>query len=326
MSRRLSHVLLTLVKELRESLRDRRTLAVMILFPLVVYPLLSLLAAQVAVSRDRAREARPSLVAVAGTGSARDDSGGPDSRATQAAHPGRAGQPVRCRGRPAGRLGPSRRGQRQPRGDRVRRWPRGVPRGSRAARRRHRLGLARGLRPPILAGQAQPGPRGQRGWLPAVQSAAAAGRPDGAAGRLLPGHRRHRWRARTGHARNHSFVAHPAFRPPAGKGSGGDRSGRTDRTAQSRLNVRHLDPGDASGGSGRNAARALDSRRRCRRGGASFGILLRIGLRSGGRSRARIQRGAAPSDSRCIFFPSRQRLRAPLASIGWPVLPPGSPA
>jgi sodium transport system permease protein len=73
MSQRLSHVLLTLGKELRESLRDRRTLAVMILFPLVVYPLLSLLAAQVAVSRDRAREARPSLVAVTGTRGARDD-------------------------------------------------------------------------------------------------------------------------------------------------------------------------------------------------------------------------------------------------------------
>ena len=72
MSQRLSHVLLSLGKELRESLRDRRTLAVMILFPLVVYPLLSLLAAQVAVSRDRAREARPSLVAVTGTGGARD--------------------------------------------------------------------------------------------------------------------------------------------------------------------------------------------------------------------------------------------------------------
>ena len=72
MSQRLTHVLLTLGKELRESLRDRRTLAVMILFPLVVYPLLSLLAAQVAVSRDRAREARPSLVAVTGTDVARD--------------------------------------------------------------------------------------------------------------------------------------------------------------------------------------------------------------------------------------------------------------
>jgi sodium transport system permease protein len=73
MSRRLSHVLLTLGKELRESLRDRRTLAVMVLFPLVVYPLLSLLAAQVAVARDKTRQARPCLVAVTGTGGPRDE-------------------------------------------------------------------------------------------------------------------------------------------------------------------------------------------------------------------------------------------------------------
>jgi len=73
MSLRLSHVWLTLGKELRESLRDRRTLAVMILFPLVVYPLLSLLVAQVAVSRDETRQARPCLVAVTGSGPARDD-------------------------------------------------------------------------------------------------------------------------------------------------------------------------------------------------------------------------------------------------------------
>ena len=73
MSPRLSHVLLTLGKELRESLRDRRTLAVMILFPLVVYPLLSLLAAQVALSRDKTREAQPSLVAVGGPDGARRD-------------------------------------------------------------------------------------------------------------------------------------------------------------------------------------------------------------------------------------------------------------
>ncbi|HEX7597825.1 MAG TPA: ABC transporter permease subunit/CPBP intramembrane protease [Polyangia bacterium] len=69
---RASHVRLTLGKELRESLRDRRILAVMILFPLVVYPLLSLLAAQVANSRERARQTRPSLVAVTGEGVARD--------------------------------------------------------------------------------------------------------------------------------------------------------------------------------------------------------------------------------------------------------------
>ena len=73
LSQRLTHVLLTLGKELRESLRDRRTLAVMILFPLVVYPLLSLLAAQVAVARDKTREARPSLVAVLGPDGMRDE-------------------------------------------------------------------------------------------------------------------------------------------------------------------------------------------------------------------------------------------------------------
>ena len=51
-------------KELRETLRDRRTLAVMILFPLVVYPLISLAMAQVMASKQAADEARPSRVAV----------------------------------------------------------------------------------------------------------------------------------------------------------------------------------------------------------------------------------------------------------------------
>jgi sodium transport system permease protein len=61
-------VLLTLGKELRETLRDRRTLAVMILFPLVVYPLLALVGTQLMTSRKRGEEARPSQVAVAGQG------------------------------------------------------------------------------------------------------------------------------------------------------------------------------------------------------------------------------------------------------------------
>ena len=65
------HVSLTFGKELREALRDRRTLAVMILLPLVVYPLLAMLAAQVATGREKQREERPSTVAVAGTGPAR---------------------------------------------------------------------------------------------------------------------------------------------------------------------------------------------------------------------------------------------------------------
>jgi len=66
------HVFLTVAKELREALRDRRTLAIMILLPLVVYPLLSVLAAQVATGREKQREDRPSTVAIAGDGPARD--------------------------------------------------------------------------------------------------------------------------------------------------------------------------------------------------------------------------------------------------------------
>lgn len=64
----LRHVALTFGKELREALRDRRTLAVMILLPLVVYPLLAMLAAQVATGREQQREERPSTVAIAGHG------------------------------------------------------------------------------------------------------------------------------------------------------------------------------------------------------------------------------------------------------------------
>jgi sodium transport system permease protein len=67
-SRRPSFVLLTLGKELRETLRDRRTLAVMILFPLVVYPLLALVGTQMVAARKRGEEARPSQVAVVGQG------------------------------------------------------------------------------------------------------------------------------------------------------------------------------------------------------------------------------------------------------------------
>ena len=71
-SQRVSHVWLSFGKELRESLRDRRTLAVMILFPLVIYPQLSLLAVQMAASRERTQRDRPSLVAVMGETGARE--------------------------------------------------------------------------------------------------------------------------------------------------------------------------------------------------------------------------------------------------------------
>jgi sodium transport system permease protein len=57
-------VVVVLRKELRETLRDRRTLAVMVLFPLVVYPLISLVLAQVIASKQTADDARASRVAV----------------------------------------------------------------------------------------------------------------------------------------------------------------------------------------------------------------------------------------------------------------------
>jgi sodium transport system permease protein len=66
------HVFLTFGKELREALRDRRTLAIMILLPLVVYPLLAMLAAQVATGREKQREERPSTIAIAGAGPIRE--------------------------------------------------------------------------------------------------------------------------------------------------------------------------------------------------------------------------------------------------------------
>jgi sodium transport system permease protein len=60
------HLLLVAGKELRETLRDRRTLAVMILFPLVVYPLVSLVTAQVMAARVSRAEERTARVAVNG--------------------------------------------------------------------------------------------------------------------------------------------------------------------------------------------------------------------------------------------------------------------
>jgi sodium transport system permease protein len=63
---RLGDVLLVAAKELRETLRDRRTLVVMIMFPLVVYPLVSLLMAQVMASHTARGEAHRSRVAVLG--------------------------------------------------------------------------------------------------------------------------------------------------------------------------------------------------------------------------------------------------------------------
>jgi sodium transport system permease protein len=67
---RLADVGVVAVKELRETLRDRRTLAVMFLFPLVVYPLMTLLMAQGITSEVARRRAITSRVAVAGPAAA----------------------------------------------------------------------------------------------------------------------------------------------------------------------------------------------------------------------------------------------------------------
>jgi sodium transport system permease protein len=63
---KLQAVRLVAGKELRETLRDRRTLAVMVLFPLVVYPLVSLVTAQVLSARVARVEAHVARIAVAG--------------------------------------------------------------------------------------------------------------------------------------------------------------------------------------------------------------------------------------------------------------------
>jgi sodium transport system permease protein len=63
---KLREVTLVAGKELRETLRDRRTLAVMVLFPLVVYPLVSLVTAQVLAARVARVETHVARIAVQG--------------------------------------------------------------------------------------------------------------------------------------------------------------------------------------------------------------------------------------------------------------------
>ncbi|HXU06947.1 MAG TPA: ABC transporter permease subunit/CPBP intramembrane protease [Polyangia bacterium] len=63
---KLADVLLVAGKELRETLRDRRTLAVMVLFPLVVYPLITLATLQVMSVRLARTEKQKPRVAISG--------------------------------------------------------------------------------------------------------------------------------------------------------------------------------------------------------------------------------------------------------------------
>ncbi|HEY8925397.1 MAG TPA: ABC transporter permease subunit/CPBP intramembrane protease [Polyangia bacterium] len=74
MNRSTRDVRVVWAKELRETLRDRRTLGIMLLFPLVVYPLMALLMTEVIAGKEAAQGTRPSRVAVVG--------GAPEARET----------------------------------------------------------------------------------------------------------------------------------------------------------------------------------------------------------------------------------------------------
>ena len=95
---KLAEVLLVAGKELRETLRDRRTLAVMVLFPLVVYPLVSLATVQVMAARIGRAEKVPARVAVAGPAARSPTS---CARASRRA-PTTAARTSRCRSAGAG--------------------------------------------------------------------------------------------------------------------------------------------------------------------------------------------------------------------------------
>ena len=91
---KLHEVRLVAGKELRETLRDRRTLAVMVLFPLVIYPLVSLVTAQVLAARVARIEAHVARVAVSGppalAGELRRRLTGPDLVVVAGARAGRS--------------------------------------------------------------------------------------------------------------------------------------------------------------------------------------------------------------------------------------------
>jgi sodium transport system permease protein len=57
---------LVFAKELRETLRDRRTLVVMVLLPLALYPLVGVGLTELVASREQARAAEPSRVGLSG--------------------------------------------------------------------------------------------------------------------------------------------------------------------------------------------------------------------------------------------------------------------
>ena len=312
---KLADVMLVAGKELRETLRDRRTLAVMVLFPLVVYPLVSLATVQVLTARigraEKAARARGDLRArgrladkLRARLAARNHDGKPDFALSLPPAPATAAdvRAGRVDAAIAGRRPPGARGARRRRdGARAVRRDAGTlaHRARRASRRRWPPALDAGLRA-VVRGHRRRGRAAHRdGRLPAVEDPAARDRRDGDAGRVPSRHRHHRRRARARHAGDDAV--------------GADRARRSDdrarwwrwrrwRRCPGVLNLASMSitvlEGAQAGGRGRGAVAALGQRRR--RGAAgdpARRVPVRVGHGRDRRARAQLQGGADAADA-----------------------------
>ena len=267
---KLAEVLLVAGKELRETLRDRRTLAVMVLFPLVVYPLVSLATVQVLSARIGRTEKMPARVAIAGPArgrrraarparGARHD-GNPDFALSPPPAPAtaaevRAGRldaaialekPPGARGGAAARRRAScstrRRNARAPRASASKRRSAAGPR--RAARRLRGHHRGRGARTAM-------GGYLLSKVLPLIIVVMVHG------GRVSSRHRHHRRRARARHAGDDAVRAHRARLADDRQGGGGRDAGGAERAPQPRVDVDHGARGRQAGGAGAGAVAAL---------------------------------------------------------------------
>ena len=203
-------------KELRETLRDRRTLAVMVLFPLVVYPLVSLVdhpGAWRRVSRA-SRPGRPGWRSPARPRwPNRSAPGSPRHRAGRTSRFDAAGH-ARTTSPPTASTRWSRWPRRRRRRDRPPSASSSTRRAkhSRTAQERIARGAVRRSRPELPARlhdrQRRHRAAHQRQRLPAVEDPAAGHGRDGDAGGVPPGHRHHGRRTRAQHPRNDAVGAH----------------------------------------------------------------------------------------------------------------------
>ena len=306
---KLSEVLLVAGKELRETLRDRRTLAVMVLFPLVVYPVVSLATVQVLSARIGRTEKTPARVAVTGPRAGADElrgrlaaarhDGRPDFELSPATAPAtaaevRAGSPRRGgRAASAGHRGRAAAGDHPVRRNQGTFAHRARTRSRRRSGRR-RAELRRGLRRQRRGRRAQD----RDGRLPAVEGPAAHHRGDGAGGRLSSRHRHHRRRARARHAGDDAVGAHPARRADDRQGGGGRDAGGAERVPQPRVDVDHGARGRQAGRGRRGRVAALGERRGRRAAGdPGRRVPVRVGDGRARRAGAQLQGGADAADA-----------------------------